>query len=197
MEVQKAVETGDPCNQTVGSRTSASCDTHISPEASSCFSGKRVAYGDSQGSAELAPWLTTVKRSYWSGGGQCWYHIQILTQSTASIHDSLASFAFPYKEPEIPEDVCSPPHSPLLMPKTLTQWLTGMQCVPPKPLTLVGTVLRPHQSFPTLKPLRSRPCLTDTLPTPAPHFSSRSISLIKQCLNIPTLFLVSALGGPT
>lgn len=146
MEVQKALETGDPCNQAVGSWTSASCDTHISPEASSHFSGKRVAYGDSQGSAELAPWLTTVKRSYWSGGGQCWYHIQILTQSIASIHDSLASFAFPYKEPEIPEDVCSPPRSPLLMPKTLTQWLTGMQCVPPKPLTLVGTVLRPHHT---------------------------------------------------
>lgn len=54
-----------------------------------------------------------------------------------------------------------------------------------------------YQSSPTLKPLRPRPCLTDTLPTPTPCFSSWSISLIKQCLNIPTLFLVSALGGPT
>ena len=109
------------CNQTVGSQTSAPCDTHISPEASSHFSGKRVAYGDSQGSAELAPWLTTVKSSYWSGCGQCWYHIQILTLSIASIHDSLTSFAFSYREPEIPEDVCSPPHSPLSVPKTITQ----------------------------------------------------------------------------
>lgn len=147
MEVQKVLENRrSPETRQLDHRPLLHVIHTISPEASSHFSGKRVAYGDFQGSAELAPWLTTVKRSYWPGGGQCWYHIQILTWSTASIYDSLTSFAFSYREPEIPADICSPPHSTLLMQKTLTQWLTGMQCMPPKPLTLVGTVLRPHHT---------------------------------------------------
>lgn len=76
------------------------------------------------------------------------------------------------------------PTVPPFIPRALTQWLSGMGYVPPTPLTLVGTALRPHHTRALLPPFQ------------APG-SSRSISLIKQHLHAPTIFSVFALGSPT
>lgn len=123
---------------------------------------------------KLLPWLTIPRRSHWSAGGQCWGHTQILIQPTASTCDSFwdrcTSLVFSWREPEVAENLCSPPYSPHSAwgPYCMTDRY-GICTTNPTDLGGNDPKATSYQSSPALGTLRPHPYLTASpLPSQSP-----------------------------
>lgn len=125
-------------------------------------------HGDFRGSAELAPWLTTVREAT----GLVVDNVGITSKSSPGQQPASMTHwpALPFhiQRQKRTRMYVPLPTVSLLMQRPL-QWLTGMQCVPPNTDSGKDSpeTTSARRAPPTLKPLRSRR-LSDGHP-PHPH----------------------------